>query len=329
MIDIYPWQKSLWQQVISQHLSGRLPHALLLTGASGLGKKQFAKSLSQFIFCENKKEGVSCGKCRSCQLYLSDNHPDLIILGPDEQQKPIKVDLVRDVIHRVQQTALRSAYQVVIINDADKLNRNAANALLKTLEEPTGQVAFLIETSKPYKLPKTIISRCQQLVFQLPSIEDSIVWLRDQGVGDQAELFLSLAQQSPLTAYEFTQNNKVEIRNAIYTHFFDYMSENISLIKAAEDINKSIDSMSECIHWLLILANDLLAAKSGLNDYLINKDHQASILAVISQSSITHIPHVLMNAARKIASGIQLNQQLFIENLLYQCKSEEEKVYVS
>ena len=149
---LYPWQKNQWQRLLSQHRQERLPHALLLTGAAGLGKETFARQFAQFLLCKAAGESV-CGQCAGCSLILANNHPDLLMIAPEESGKNIKVDQIRDMSATLNQTAQRAGYQVAIISPAEALNRAAANALLKTLEEPSGRVLLLLVSHQPGALP--------------------------------------------------------------------------------------------------------------------------------------------------------------------------------
>ena len=162
-----PWQQQRWQQLQQQRLADRLPHALLLTGITGVGQRHFAEALALALLCDSvdSATGYGCGHCRSCRMVTSDNHPDLRYLEPEEVGRPIRIDAVREAIGWLQLTRHQSQYRVLIIEPADSLNTAAANALLKTLEEPVAGTHLLLCSSQPARLPATIRSRCQQLPF--------------------------------------------------------------------------------------------------------------------------------------------------------------------
>ena len=132
----FPWQDIQWGRLISQMNSERLPHALSLIGPSCIGKQKFAVSFANFILCSSPLNKAPCGKCKSCCLSRSGNHPDCVIIKPDSKGKNINVDSIRDLDAFFSQTSQQRGWKIVIISPAESMNTNAANALLKTLEEP-------------------------------------------------------------------------------------------------------------------------------------------------------------------------------------------------
>lgn len=195
----YPWHGALWSVLARQF--DQLPHALLLQGRPGLGKHDFAVQLAQALLCEQPLAGAACGKCRGCHLFSAGNHPDLSCLGLVDDARNITVDQVRalgDFLSLRPHTATR---KVVIISPADAMNLNAANCLLKLLEEPPLGSMLLLVTSQPVRLPATVRSRCTRLLFRLPAPSVGQAWLqaRPESSNDSA-LLLDLAGGAPLLA---------------------------------------------------------------------------------------------------------------------------------
>lgn len=150
---------SSWQQ-------NRLSHAYLLSGIAGLGKTAFATEFATFLLCENNnKTSSACQQCRSCGWMQSQTHPDFILITPPEKSHAIKIDQIREMNEKISQTAHSGGYQVVVISPADNMPMGSANALLKTLEEPTGNVIIFLIDNQEHVLPATIQSRCQTLFF--------------------------------------------------------------------------------------------------------------------------------------------------------------------
>ncbi|GAA4896282.1 DNA polymerase III subunit delta' [Ferrimonas pelagia] len=158
MLQELPWLHGAWQQWLQSRQSGRLGHAVLLHGMAGLGKRELAEQMAAALLCE---QGTGCGHCRSCTLLASGHHPDRIDLEPDGSQ--IKVDAVRALISQLTGTAHQGGARVVLIHHAQRMNGAAANALLKTLEEPMPGVYLVLLTHSPQQLLPTIASRCQRL----------------------------------------------------------------------------------------------------------------------------------------------------------------------
>jgi len=161
-----PWLHDDASALMSRSQNGRLPHALLLAGVSGIGKRPFARWLSESLLCRkpNLQAGQigACGECESCRQLLADSHPDFKMLQPEGASAIIKVDAVRSLVDWLQLTAGQGSYRIALLEEADRLNRNAANSLLKTLEEPADNTILILTATRLGALPATIRSRCQK-----------------------------------------------------------------------------------------------------------------------------------------------------------------------
>lgn len=208
--ELLPWHERPWRLVTEMTAQGRFPHALLLRGPEGIGKLRFAQRLAAALTCESPQiPQRPCGECRACQLTRAGTHPDIQWLTPEEEGKAIRIDAVRGLIARSTLTTQAQGMRVFAIAPADALNRSAANALLKTLEEPVPSSVLILISSAPHRLPATILSRCQKLDFQ--PVEPSLArsWLQAQGDSDTLELALSLAGGAPLLAQKYLAAGRV------------------------------------------------------------------------------------------------------------------------
>ncbi len=201
---IAPWLLPSWQQLSARRRADRLPHALLLAAPAGLGQLEFALALVHSLLCDhNDAEGFACGRCRGCQLLAAGSHPDyrFISLELNDQGKlrrEIVIEQIRDLCERSARTSHFGGHRLALIDPADKLNRNAANALLKTLEEPDANAVFVLLSEQPARLPATIRSRCQRIAIPLPSHEQALDWLTAEGVpAAAAAAALVLADGNP------------------------------------------------------------------------------------------------------------------------------------
>ena len=138
-----PWQGEAWARFNQQLADGSLPHALLLAGVANSGKSRLALALARLLLCQSPSGGLNCGKCHACELSANGSHGDLRWLQPEEKSRVIKIDQVRETVNFATKTANFGANKVVVIAPADVMNTNAANALLKSLEEPSAGT-FLI-----------------------------------------------------------------------------------------------------------------------------------------------------------------------------------------
>jgi DNA polymerase-3 subunit delta' len=198
--DELPWLTGLQGRIRAAAAAGRLPHSLLLLSPGGLGVDQLATWIAAFALCD-ALAARPCGHCASCTLLRADNHPDMHVVKIEDDSQQIKVDQVRDLIDALALKSYRGGYKVGIIEGAEALNANGANAFLKTLEEPT-QNTLLILTAKPTnRLPATVASRCLRLNVVPPPAEVASAWLakRAPACANWAPA-LALAGGAPLLA---------------------------------------------------------------------------------------------------------------------------------
>ncbi|MFC4526499.1 DNA polymerase III subunit delta' [Dyella halodurans] len=190
-MNAMPWHAEHWSRLQSRRARDAMPHALLLCGPQGLGKREFMHRFAQGLLCTQAQDGEACGHCRSCQLFVAGTHPDFAVLSfglrkDGVQRSEIVVDQIRELSARLSMSSQFGGWQIVCIDPADAMNAAAANALLKTLEEPSQQTLLMLVADAPWRLPQTIRSRCQRIEFHLPSREDALGWLQQAGVSDAA-----------------------------------------------------------------------------------------------------------------------------------------------
>lgn len=210
----YSWHKQDYQKLAQR--AGRLPHALLIKGAAGIGKRAFAAALARGLLCEQAAAPMmACGKCEACHWFDTGNHADFRLLQPEvaeaaaedaepsdkKKKRDISVAQVRALEAFIQLSAHRNGAKVVLIQPAEAMNVNAANALLKSLEEPPPETYFVLVSDRPHMLPATIRSRCQQLALRPPSPEEAAEWLAKNGAA-QPQLALAQAGGAPVLAAE-------------------------------------------------------------------------------------------------------------------------------
>ncbi|MGY6554620.1 MAG: DNA polymerase III subunit delta' [Wenzhouxiangella sp.] len=181
----------------------RLGHAPLLQGPAGLGKTELASWLAARILCLNPDQGQPCGRCRSCELLSAGTHPDLFFGHIPEDKTQITVDVIRELSAGLQLTPSIGPHRVGLIEPAEAMNNNAANALLKTLEEPAGQAWLILVSDRPDLLPATVRSRCQKIAVKPPQRTEAAAWLEAQApeaAADDIILALDFCADAPLKA---------------------------------------------------------------------------------------------------------------------------------
>ena len=312
---IYPWQQSQWQSLQSLYQQGRLPHALLFKGIKGTGKYNFARHLSHSLLCnQTNAQGQACGSCSACQLIQAATHPDLLLLEPEAPDKAIKVDDVRELCHEMQLTSQYGGIKVAIINLADNMNVNAANSLLKTLEEPTADSLLILVSSKPHRLPITIRSRCQSISFASPDTGASIDWLKSQGLNNP-QLYLNLSYGSPLAALQLSENDGAEQRNTLIKALID-SAMNKPVIEHAEQLSKIHNE--NLLNWLYDWLTDLIHIQQGSElETLVHADKSKELNQIAGKISLKGLYLYMdqLNLIRR-AQSIPMNAQLLWEDLL-------------
>ncbi|MGH8158182.1 MAG: DNA polymerase III subunit delta' [Rhodanobacter sp.] len=215
-MNIMPWHAEHWMRLQARRQRDALPHALLLCGPAGLGKRVFVQRFVQGLLCERPVDGEACGGCRSCLLVVAGTHPDVIGLSfglrkDGVQRSEIVVEQIRELSARLAMRSQFGGWQVATIDPADAMNTAAANALLKTLEEPSAQTMLILLADAPWRLPQTIRSRCQRIEFQLPATVEALAWLQAEGVHDAAAA-LTAASGNPGRAQAWAQQGALERR---------------------------------------------------------------------------------------------------------------------
>ncbi len=195
----YPWQQRQWRRLTAD-LAG-LPHALLLAGQPGLAKREFARELARLSLCGQPAAGSACGTCKGCLLFRAGTHPDFALTEPAEEGRAITVDQVRALVGFATARPHTATTKVVLLVPAERMNLNAANALLKVLEEPPPDNLFLLVSDDPGGLPPTVRSRCQRVQFSPPAPAEGRAWLETALAekGDAA-ILLELSGGAPLAA---------------------------------------------------------------------------------------------------------------------------------
>lgn len=193
------WLASETARLRGAYTAGRLPHALLIHEAPGAGGEWLARWAARMVLCSSPREGAPCGQCTSCQRASHAQHPDLTIVQPIESTQ-IRIEQVRELSAELALTAHQGGYKVGILSPADSMNRFAANALLKTLEEPPRGTLLILVASQPSRLPATILSRCQRVRLRAPDRAQAIAWLEaTRGPGDWGRV-LDVLGPAPMAA---------------------------------------------------------------------------------------------------------------------------------
>jgi DNA polymerase-3 subunit delta' len=193
-----PWTLAARAHLKAAWRSGHLPHALLIQEAPGAGGEWLALWVAQLALCTRAQAAAPCGECLACRRVLARQHPDLMMIVPEESGRQLRIEQVRDLGAELALTSHAGGYKVGIVSPADALNRFAANALLKTLEEPQPRTLLVLVATQPSRLPPTILSRCQRLKIAAPDRAQALAWLREVGGEKPWEGALDALGEAPL-----------------------------------------------------------------------------------------------------------------------------------
>ena len=319
--DSLPWLRGAQQRLRASLAAGRLPHSLLLLSPPGLGAEQLASWITALLLCESQ-DPRPCGVCPSCRLLRADSHPDAHVTRLEEDAQQIKVEQVRGLIESLALKSYRGGYKVGVIEGAEALNANGANAFLKTLEEPTANTVLILIARPSNRLPATIASRCLRLTLQRPSTADAVAWLvahsetrSAAGTADTHwEAALALSGGAPLLALE---------------------SDAASVAALDQDMRESLRQLAEASVDVTLLADRWIKSNPALRiawleNWITQRVHAALGTQVSRQSAEpVRLPAALLkpkiralfellDAARDLRrlASTGMNHQLALEALL-------------
>lgn len=318
MKAIYPWQQALSQHLFHYIQQQRIPQALLLTGAEGLGLRQLLDAYSANLLCHEPVDGLACGHCHGCKLLAADSHPDYLAIEPDEPGKAIGIDKIRQLIVKLALKPQFDAYRVVIIQPADKLNTASANAFLKCLEEPGERTCIILLTALPSRLPATIRSRCQKITADLPQAEVAVDWLQGQGVKENAAILLGLAQGSPLLAKQYAEQAVLAMRQDCFARWLQLAQGEVAISEVAENwLKQERLELAVLLGWMTSWVSDIVKYAHGSNTLLQNADLKNSLQALAERLELQRLYRfydALLTARSQLTT--QVNSQLLLESIL-------------
>ncbi|MGH8502088.1 MAG: DNA polymerase III subunit delta' [Gammaproteobacteria bacterium] len=312
----YPWHGPQWAQCLQRAHKATLPHALMLSGAAGLGKLDFAHRLACFLLCDTPSAADACGHCTGCRLVCAGNHPDFLQIGPEGESQQIKIDQVRALSHFVCLSRASAHYKVVLIANADKINRHAANSLLKTLEEPPPFSVILLVSARAASLPATLLSRCQRIEFKCPPHGVASEWLSRELPRDEVDTCLALARGAPLTALEWGRGDLLAARRIVFSDLQRLASARESAVQVAQRWRQYAPDL--ILSWLLSWLADIVklqwkCAFDGLNNPDVDRGLQAIAQRLDLVTAFSLYDTLLSYRRLPVAS---INPQLMLEDML-------------
>jgi DNA polymerase-3 subunit delta' len=332
---LFSWQTSAWDYL--QSLQGRMPHAFLLHGPEGIGKTVFAEHMAKSLLCEQPDAaGHACGACGSCGWFSQYSHPDYRRVRPellDEEEassadtdsepaaktskasktpsKEIVINQIRALADFMNLSTHRQGRRVIVLYPAEALNIPAANALLKSLEEPGADTVFILVSNSIDKLLPTILSRCHKLPMGMPERSVALAWLKQRGVSD-ADVWLAQQGGAPLAALAMAESDtRTELDD--FLRQLARPSVDTSL-KLADKMQKM--EMPVTVAWMQRWLYDIFSYKqSGRIRYYPRYEKEVKALAsAISNEALLSL--IKSSNERQAIATHPLSPKLFLEDML-------------
>jgi DNA polymerase III subunit delta' len=315
-----PWLQEAMGSLGAMHASGRMPHGLLIHAAQGTGGDSLATWVAQLVLCPAAARGSGradrpCGVCASCQRVAAGGHPDLAWVRPLEDSQQIRIEQIREMCAELALTSHQGGYKVAIIDPADSLNRFAANALLKTLEEPPPRTLLALVAAQPSRLPATLRSRCQRLAVRPPRRAESLEWLTSvRGEGDWSAV-LDVLGEAPLAAAALDPAATATLRSETWRMLEEVRRGTADPVAAAEQWSRSeLPLRLACVeNWLTERIRHSLAGPPQ------NAELRATAQPRRADSVLnTRTLFGLLDAVRELKAALAtpMNRSLALESLL-------------
>lgn len=312
---IYPWQHQQWQHIQKLLQQDHLPHALLLSGLEFVGKKDFSVELAQSLLCLTPKDDKhACGECKACRLFKAGSHPDFHHTFLHEDKKDISIAQIRSLIEFTNLSHSISRLKVVVIQTADRMNINASNSVLKTLEEPATDTIIILESSRAGELLPTIRSRCQIIHFSLPPANLAKEWLLQQQTKTEAETLLAIAGGKPLLAIEYDDDQHLEQRQKFINDIGLFLTKKRNWIDVAKEWENV--PLQELLAWQLAWVQDLIVMQHD-DDRVRAVDVKKQLLRMNQLLNVDNLFFLYKELIGRIKiSTHPVNKLLFIEDML-------------
>lgn len=302
--------------------NNRLAHALLFTGVDGIGRQTTARAMAMALNCLKPVGTSACGVCRSCKKVISGNHPDVIIVKPSGTF--IKIDQVRSLRKTLRFAPLEGGRRVIIINDAQAMNLEASNAMLKILEEPPNDTYIILTASQTTDLLPTIVSRCQQIPFRPVPVADIAAALgaRSGLDAETATAVAVLAKGSLGRALSADTEKWMDWRKDLLERVGLVSSESThALFVFADTLARDKDRLQDALDVIIIWFRDILICRFH-PEKILNRDCMEEIQRKSERLSVDDILEIIMAVfAAQRAIVKNANRRLALEVMMMRMSS--------
>ena len=308
------WMGAELAALEAAYKSNHLSHGLLIHEAPGAGGNGLAKWIASLVLCQNVAQ-APCGRCPGCHRVATSQHPDLLVLQPEEESTQIRIEQIRGLSEELSLTAHQGSYKVAVITPADTLNRFAANALLKTLEEPSARTLLMLVVTQPSRLPATILSRCQKVRIRAPARQEAISWLHATRGPANWDAVLDTVGDAPMLAAELDPKAVMDISSEVRRTLDDAIVGGGDPVTTADRWSRSeLPLRLRCIeNWL----TEQIRAHSGCDGIFTKVGvgaHPVRVKPVLNTGYLFE----LMDGVRELKSALDapINKGLALEAIL-------------
>lgn len=313
----YPWLRPDFEKLVASYQAGRGHHALLIQALPGMGDDALIYALSRYLLCQQPQGHKSCGHCRGCQLMQAGTHPDYYTLAPEKGKNALGIDAVREVTEKLNEHARLGGAKVVWVTDAALLTDAAANALLKTLEEPPAETWFFLATREPERLLATLRSRCRLHYLAPPPEQYAVTWLSREVTMSQDALLaaLRLSAGSPGAVLALFQGDNWQARETL-CQALAYGVQSGDWYSLLAALNN--EQAPARLHWLATLLMDALKRHHGAAQ-VTNVDVPGLVVELANHLSPSRLQAILGDVCHireQLMSVTGINRELLITDLL-------------
>ena len=327
-----PWLAPVFQHLINTYQAGRFAHGMLFTGSAGIGKFKQAQNIAQYLLCSNKQAHGACQHCHSCNLFLAHNHLDFHLLH-NEPNKSIGIEQVRGLIEVINERPNLGDNKVVIIKDAHQLTIPAANALLKTLEEPQGNSYLILLARTHHQLMPTLLSRVQHTHLHTPQDALLLAWLAELGFVVKDKGLLRLFQNSPLALLNHLQSERQEHtqdeRRMCVEGLFALFNQPQTLFDFSRFLAESVESRLQLLFYMLHDLHKLKLSPGGVADDAVYGFALPQLQIWQKQITLQGLRYAcseLLHTRSLLLDNSALKKELLINALLIKIKNEFKEV---
>jgi DNA polymerase-3 subunit delta' len=313
----YPWLRPPFEQLVTSYQAGRGHHALLLQALPGMGGDALLYALCRYLMCRQPEGHKSCGHCHSCQLMQAGTHPDYYMLVPEKGKSALGIDAVREVNEKLYERSRLGGAKVVWISDAALLTDAAANALLKTLEEPPENTWFFLACQEPARLLATLRSRCRLYHLAPPAESYGLAWLEREVTLEQNALLaaLRLSANAPVAALELLEESRWAARQQLIQTLANALTGGdwLTLLPIFNHEQAAVR-----LHWLASLLLDAQKRQQGIS--LLSNPDAWTLINQLAQalpaSRLQAITQDVSACREQLLSVVGVNRELLLTERL-------------